>query len=46
MAAQDKLSSDDLSSIVTFRKGSIAFAKVSEQAFYTARVLPFDWVSL
>ena len=46
LAAQDKLSSEVLHSIVKFRKGSIAFAKVSEQAFYNARVLPFDWVSL
>ncbi len=46
LAAQDKLSSEVLSSIVTFRKGSIAFAKVSEQAFYNARGLPFKWVDL
>ena len=46
LASKDTLSSEVLSSIVKFRTGSIAFAKVSEQAFYNARVLPFDWVSL
>ncbi|MCH8035880.1 MAG: TRAP transporter substrate-binding protein [Proteobacteria bacterium] len=46
LASEDALSSEVLSSIVKFRKGSIAFAKVSEQAFYNARGLPFKWVSL
>ena len=46
LASKDALSSEVLKSIVKFRTGSIAFAKVSEQAFYNARVLPFDWVSL
>jgi TRAP-type mannitol/chloroaromatic compound transport system substrate-binding protein len=46
LAAKDALSSEVLKSIVKFRTGSIAFAKVSEQAFYNARGLPFDWVSL
>jgi TRAP-type mannitol/chloroaromatic compound transport system substrate-binding protein len=46
LASKDALSSEVLKSIVKFRKGSIAFARVSEQAFYNARGLPFDWVSL
>ena len=46
LASKDALSSEVLKSIVKFRKGSIAFAKVSEQAFYNARGLPFKWVSL
>ena len=33
-----------MDSIVTFRKQSIAYAKVSEQAFYNARGLPFKWI--
>jgi TRAP-type mannitol/chloroaromatic compound transport system substrate-binding protein len=46
LAAADPLSSEVLESIVKFRKQSIAFAKVSEQAFYNARGLPFKWVEL
>ncbi|MFQ5776071.1 MAG: TRAP transporter substrate-binding protein [Kiloniellaceae bacterium] len=46
LAAADSLSREVMHSIVTFRKQSIAFAKVSEQAFYNARGLPFKWVSL
>ena len=46
LASEDALSSEVLKSIVKFRKGSIAFAKVSEQAFYNARGLPFQWVKL
>src|SRR3546814_13029689 len=43
MAAADALSREVMDSIVTFRKQSIAYAKVSEQAFYNARGLPFKW---
>jgi TRAP-type mannitol/chloroaromatic compound transport system substrate-binding protein len=46
LAAQDALSREVLSSIVKFRKQSIPYAKVSEQAFYNARALPFKWVEL
>src|SRR3546814_718747 len=44
MAAADALSREAMDSIVTFRKQSIAYAKVSEQAFYNARGLPFKWI--
>jgi hypothetical protein len=38
------LSRKVMDSIVSFRKDAITFAKASEQAFYNARQLPFDWV--
>jgi TRAP-type mannitol/chloroaromatic compound transport system substrate-binding protein len=44
LAAADPLSRKVMDSIVTFRREAIAFAKVSEQAFYNARGLPFKWV--
>jgi TRAP-type mannitol/chloroaromatic compound transport system substrate-binding protein len=44
LAAADPLSGEVMSSIVAFRKQAIAYAKVSEQAFYNARGLPFMWV--
>ena len=46
LAAADPLSGKVLNSIVAFRNQSIAYSKVSEQAFYNARALPFKWVSL
>ncbi|HSR72392.1 MAG TPA: TRAP transporter substrate-binding protein [Kiloniellales bacterium] len=46
LAAGDALSREVMQSIIKFRKQSIAFAKVSEQAFYNARSLPFEWVKL
>lgn len=46
LAAVDSLSREVLQSIVSFRKGSIAYAKVSDLAFYNARGLPFKWVDL
>jgi TRAP-type mannitol/chloroaromatic compound transport system substrate-binding protein len=46
LAAADALSREVLSSIAAFRKQSIPYAKVSEQAFYNARSLPFKWVEL
>ncbi len=44
LAAADPLSREVMDSITTFRKQAIAYAKVSEQAFYNARGLPFKWV--
>ena len=44
MAAADALSREVMDSIVGFRRQSIAYAKVSEQAFYNARGLPFKWI--
>jgi TRAP-type mannitol/chloroaromatic compound transport system substrate-binding protein len=44
LAAADSLSGEVMSSITTFRKQSIAYAKVSDQAFYNARGLPFKWI--
>ena len=38
------LSKEVMDSIVAFRRQSIAYAKVSEQAFYNARGLPFKWI--
>jgi len=35
-----------MDSILKFRKQSISFAKISEQAFYNARTLPFRYVQL
>ena len=44
LASADPLSREVMDSIATFRKQAIAYAKVSEQAFYNARGLPFKWV--
>lgn len=44
VVANDSLSREVMDSITTFRKQAIAYAKVSEQAFYNARGLPFKWV--
>jgi TRAP-type mannitol/chloroaromatic compound transport system substrate-binding protein len=44
LADKDPLSRKVMDSIVSFRKDAITFAKASEQAFYNARQLPFDWV--
>ena len=46
LAAADTLSREVMESISNFRKQSIAYAKISEQAFYNARGLPFKWVEL
>ncbi len=46
LASGDPLSREVLESVLAFRKQAIAFAKVSEQAFYNARGLPFSWVKL
>jgi len=46
LAAADPLSREVMASISTFRKQAIAYAKVSEQAYYNARGLPFKWVEL
>ncbi|TFG86568.1 MAG: TRAP transporter substrate-binding protein [Hyphomicrobiales bacterium] len=46
LAGADPLSREVLSSIAAFRKQAIPYAKVSEQAFYNARSLPFKWIDL
>ncbi len=46
LASKDPLSREVMESIVKFRTQAISYAKVSEEAFYTARRLPFDWVHL
>ena len=46
LATADPLSREVMESILKFRGQSIAFAKVSDQAFYNARGLPFKWVEL
>jgi len=46
LAATDPLSRKVMESIIAFRKQSIGFAWVSEQALYNARSLPFKWVEL
>jgi TRAP-type mannitol/chloroaromatic compound transport system substrate-binding protein len=46
LASADPLSREVMASISTFRKQAIAYAKVSEQAYYNARGLPFKWVEL
>ncbi len=46
IASGDPASREVMESIIAFRKQSISFSKVSEQAFYNARGLPFDWVTL
>ncbi len=43
LASADPLSREVMDSIISFRKQAIAYAKVSEQAFYNARGLPFQW---
>ena len=43
-AAADPLSREVMESLAKFRAQSIPYAKVSEQAFYNARGLPFKWV--
>jgi TRAP-type mannitol/chloroaromatic compound transport system substrate-binding protein len=44
LASGDPLSREVMTSILAFRKPSIAYARVSEQAFYNARTLPFSYV--
>jgi len=44
LANADPLSRKVMDSILAFRTQAIGFAKVSEQAFYNARGLPFTWV--
>jgi TRAP-type mannitol/chloroaromatic compound transport system substrate-binding protein len=44
LVAADSLSGEVMDSIAAFRKQAIAYAKVSEQAFYNARGLPFKWI--
>ncbi len=44
LAGADALSREVMDSIQSFRTQSIGYAKVSEQAFYNARGLPFKWV--
>jgi len=46
LAAADPLSREVMESISRFRGQSIAYAKVSDQAYYNARALPFTWVKL
>ena len=46
LAAADPLSREVMESLAKFRAQSIPYAKVSEQAFYNARGLPFKWVQL
>ncbi len=46
LAGQDALSREVMDSIVKFRGQAIGYARVSEEAFYTARRLPFKWVEL
>jgi hypothetical protein len=40
------MSREVMVSILAFRRQSIAYARVSEQAFYNARSLPFGYVQL
>ncbi len=44
LANADPLSREVMDSIQAFRPQAIALARVSEQAFYNARGLPFKWV--
>jgi len=44
LAGAEALSREVMDSILAFRTQAIGFAKVSEQAFYNARGLPFKWV--
>jgi TRAP-type mannitol/chloroaromatic compound transport system substrate-binding protein len=46
IAGGDPLSHEVMESIGKFRTQAINFAKVSEEAFYVARRLPFKWVEL
>ncbi len=46
LANQDAMSREVMESIIAFRKQSISYASFSERAFYNARSLPFDWVTL
>ena len=46
LASQDAMSREVMESIISFRKQSISYASFSERAFYNARSLPFQWVSL
>ena len=46
LASGDPTSREVMASILAFRKQSLAFARVSEQAFYNARTLPFRYVQL
>ena len=46
LANQDAMSREVMESIIAFRKQSISYASFSERAFYNARSLPFQWVSL
>jgi TRAP-type mannitol/chloroaromatic compound transport system substrate-binding protein len=46
IAGGDPLSHEVMDSIGKFRTQAINFAKVSEEAFYIARRLPFKWVEL
>jgi TRAP-type mannitol/chloroaromatic compound transport system substrate-binding protein len=43
-AAADPLSNEVLASLRTFRASAIPLARISDQAFYNARGLPFRWV--
>jgi TRAP-type mannitol/chloroaromatic compound transport system substrate-binding protein len=45
LASADPLSREVMDSILTFRAQAIAFGKVSEQAFYNARALPFKYAT-
>ena len=46
LASGDPMSREVMVSILAFRRQSIAYARVSEQAFYNARTLPFGYVQL
>ena len=46
LASGDPMSREVMTSILAFRRQSIAYARVSEQAFYNARTLPFGYVQL
>ncbi len=46
LATADPLSREVMESLAKFRAQSIPYAKISEQAFYNARGLPFKWVQL
>jgi len=46
LASGDPMSREVMASILAFRTQSIAYARVSEQAFYNARTLPFRYVQL
>jgi TRAP-type mannitol/chloroaromatic compound transport system substrate-binding protein len=46
LASGDPMSREVMTSILAFRRQSIAYARISEQAFYNARTLPFRYVQL